>query len=102
MEILHLGDDSRLVKMIPYPPHEDQAQINGGRIKTRQLDDETREQTENMKQIQEALATPIGATADFDEDELEAELKELESAELEEESLQPVGKAPPITGGGST
>ncbi|KAL8156024.1 hypothetical protein AgCh_001190 [Apium graveolens] len=41
MTILHLGDDSRLVKTIPCPPHEDQAQINGGRNKTRQLDDET-------------------------------------------------------------
>ena len=29
--------------------------------------DEINEQTENMKQIQEALATPIGAGTDFDE-----------------------------------
>lgn len=29
--------------------------------------DEINEQTANMKQIQEALATPIGAAADFDE-----------------------------------
>lgn len=29
--------------------------------------DEINEQTENMKQIQEALATPLGAAADFDE-----------------------------------
>lgn len=29
--------------------------------------DDINEQTENMKQIQEALATPIGAAADFDE-----------------------------------
>ena len=29
--------------------------------------DEINEQTENMKQIQEALSTPIGASADFDE-----------------------------------
>ncbi|KAL4301988.1 hypothetical protein GQ457_10G000930 [Hibiscus cannabinus] len=40
------------------------------------------EQTENMKQIQEELSTPIGAAADFDEDELEVELEELEGAEL--------------------
>ncbi|GMH03734.1 hypothetical protein Nepgr_005573 [Nepenthes gracilis] len=40
--------------------------------------DEINEQTENMKQIQEALSAPIGAAADFDEDELEAELEELE------------------------
>lgn len=29
--------------------------------------DEINEQTENMKQIQEALSTPIGASADIDE-----------------------------------
>lgn len=29
--------------------------------------DEINEQTENMKQIQEALSTPIGAAADFDD-----------------------------------
>ncbi|XP_028770228.1 vacuolar protein sorting-associated protein 32 homolog 2 [Neltuma alba] len=56
--------------------------------------DEINEQTENMKQIQEALATPIGASADFDEDELEAELEELEGAELEEQLLQPATTAP--------
>ncbi|KAI4380381.1 hypothetical protein MLD38_006579 [Melastoma candidum] len=56
--------------------------------------DEINEQTENMKQIQEALSTPIGAVADFDEDELEAELEELEGAELEEVLLQPATTAP--------
>ncbi|XP_057478864.1 vacuolar protein sorting-associated protein 32 homolog 2-like, partial [Actinidia eriantha] len=45
--------------------------------------DEINEQTENMKQIQEALSAPIGAAADFNEDELEAELEELEEKELE-------------------
>lgn len=29
--------------------------------------DEINEQTENMKQIQEALSTPIGVSADIDE-----------------------------------
>jgi hypothetical protein len=29
--------------------------------------EEANEHTENMRQIQEALATPIGASADFDE-----------------------------------
>eukprot|EP00252_Welwitschia_mirabilis_P018023 TRINITY_DN40184_c0_g1_i1.p1 TRINITY_DN40184_c0_g1~~TRINITY_DN40184_c0_g1_i1.p1 ORF type:complete len:222 (+),score=74.96 TRINITY_DN40184_c0_g1_i1:354-1019(+) len=57
--------------------------------------DEINEQTENMKQIQEALSTPIGSAADFDEDELEAELEELEGAELEEQLLQPAVSAPP-------
>ncbi|RVX16965.1 hypothetical protein VitviT2T_013292 [Vitis vinifera] len=56
--------------------------------------DEINEQTENMKQIQEALSTPIGSAADFDEDELEAELEELEGAELEEQLLQPTTTAP--------
>lgn len=56
--------------------------------------DEINEQTENMKQIQEALSAPIGAVADFDEDELEAELEELEGAELEEQLLQPATLAP--------
>ncbi|KAI3915302.1 hypothetical protein MKX01_035561 [Papaver californicum] len=56
--------------------------------------DEINEQTENMKQIQDALSQPIGAAADFDEDELEAELEELEGAELEELLLQPATQAP--------
>ncbi|CAO2836350.1 unnamed protein product [Amaranthus hypochondriacus] len=56
--------------------------------------DEINEQTENLKMIQEALSAPIGAAADFDEDELEAELEELEGAELEEQLLQPATTAP--------
>nr|XP_016457158.1 PREDICTED: vacuolar protein sorting-associated protein 32 homolog 2-like [Nicotiana tabacum] len=58
---------------------------------------EINEQTENIKQIQEALTTPIGSAADFDEDELEAELEELESAELEEQLLQPATATPAAT-----
>lgn len=57
--------------------------------------DEVNDQTENMKQIQEALSAPIGAAADFDEDELEAELEELEGAELEDQLLEPTTTAPP-------
>ena len=59
--------------------------------------DEINEQTENMKQIQEALSAPIGAAADFDEDELETELEEFEGAELEEQFLQPATTAPVAT-----
>ncbi|KAL6871026.1 hypothetical protein ACP4OV_014874 [Aristida adscensionis] len=51
--------------------------------------EEANEQTENMKQIQEALATPMGASADFDEDELEAELEDLEEEELDQELPEP-------------
>ncbi|TVU01720.1 hypothetical protein EJB05_52819, partial [Eragrostis curvula] len=57
--------------------------------------DEINEQTENMKQIQGALSAPLGAFADFDEDELEAELEELEVAELESQLLDPLA-APPV------
>ncbi|XP_004291010.1 PREDICTED: vacuolar protein sorting-associated protein 32 homolog 2-like [Fragaria vesca subsp. vesca] len=56
--------------------------------------DEINDQTESMKQIQEALSAPVGAAADFDEDELEAELEELEDAELEDELFQPATTAP--------
>ncbi|KAE9453556.1 hypothetical protein C3L33_14557, partial [Rhododendron williamsianum] len=61
--------------------------------------DEINEQTENMKQIQEALSAPIGSAADFDEDELEAELEELEGSELEEQLLQPATTvlSPPLS-----
>ncbi|MCL7043382.1 hypothetical protein MKW94_016901 [Papaver nudicaule] len=57
--------------------------------------EEINEQTENMKQIQEALANPIGSAYDFDEDDLEAELEELEGADLEELILD-TGKNYPV------
>ncbi|GFZ16693.1 SNF7 family protein [Actinidia rufa] len=54
-----------------------------------------------MKQIREALSAPIGAAANFDEDELEAELEELEekeygqeAKELENRLCQPATTAP--------
>ncbi|KAF8047804.1 hypothetical protein N665_2822s0002 [Sinapis alba] len=49
---------------------------------------EINEQTDNMRQIHDALSAPFGS--DFDEDELEAELEELESAEVEQEPVRPV------------
>ena len=49
--------------------------------------DEINEQTDQMQQIQDAMAQPIGAAADLDEDELLGELEELESAQLDEELL---------------
>ncbi|KAJ0985355.1 hypothetical protein J5N97_003711 [Dioscorea zingiberensis] len=49
--------------------------------------EEASEQAENMKQMQDALANSIGVVDDFDEDELEAELEELEEAELEEQQI---------------
>ena len=37
--------------------------------------DEINEQTDQMQQIQDAMAQPIGAAADLDEDELLGELE---------------------------
>ncbi|GJP41859.1 hypothetical protein CLOM_g1489 [Closterium sp. NIES-68] len=56
--------------------------------------DEINEQSENMKQIQDALSQPVGIAADLDEDELMAELEELEALELDEQLLQPAAAVP--------
>eukprot|EP00850_Spirogloea_muscicola_P007059 SM000035S13039 [mRNA] locus=s35:271:1605:+ [translate_table: standard] len=59
--------------------------------------DDITESAENMNQIQQALSQPIGAAADLDDDELWAELEELEGAELDEQLLQPTTAAPAKT-----
>lgn len=51
--------------------------------------DDINEHTDHMKQIQDAVSAPIGSSFDFDEDELEGELEDLEEAELEEQLLHP-------------
>lgn len=56
--------------------------------------DEINEQSENMRQIQDALSQPVGIAADLDEDELLAELEELEALELDEQLLQPAAAVP--------
>uniref|UniRef100_A0A0E0LDE1 Charged multivesicular body protein 4b n=2 Tax=Oryza punctata TaxID=4537 RepID=A0A0E0LDE1_ORYPU len=56
--------------------------------------DEINDNMENMRQIQDLLSAPIGAAADFDEDELEAELADLEGEELEAELLAPTTTSP--------
>ncbi|AQL04493.1 Charged multivesicular body protein 4b [Zea mays] len=56
--------------------------------------DEINDNMENMRQIQDLLSAPMGAAADFDEDELEAELADLEGEELEAELLAPTTTAP--------
>ncbi|KAI4379938.1 hypothetical protein MLD38_006174 [Melastoma candidum] len=58
--------------------------------------DEINEQTESMKQIQDALSMPSGAMADFDEDELEAELEELEGAESELQHPETTKRTKPV------
>ena len=47
--------------------------------------DDINEQSEKMRQVQEALGQPVGYSADLDEDELDAELAELEAEDLEAE-----------------
>ena len=47
--------------------------------------DDINEQTEKMRQVQEALGQPVGYAADLDEDELEEELAALEAEDLEDE-----------------
>ncbi|GKE98333.1 copia-like retroelement pol polyprotein, partial [Tanacetum coccineum] len=44
--------------------------------------DEINEQTGIMKQVQDALAAPMGLNVDFHEDEQEAEIEDSEGVEL--------------------
>ncbi|ESW24937.1 hypothetical protein PHAVU_004G173400 [Phaseolus vulgaris] len=59
--------------------------------------EEINQQTDNMRMIQEALSAPLGPASYIDEDELEAELEELEAGELEEQLLQPAATAPAVS-----
>ena len=47
------------------------------------------EQTDQMRQVQEALGQPTGMAAEFDEDELEEELAELDAMDVEDKLLDP-------------
>lgn len=59
--------------------------------------DEINEQADRMRQVQEALGQPVGYAADLDEDELDAELAELEAEDLERElGLADEMSAPPV------
>ena len=44
---------------------------------------------DQMRQVNEAVAQPVGMFNDIDEGELEAELAELEAAELDSQLLEP-------------
>ena len=46
------------------------------------------EQTDKMRQVQEALGQPIGVAAELDEDELEEELAELDALDVEDKLLE--------------
>ncbi|KAI3426483.1 hypothetical protein D9Q98_008849 [Chlorella vulgaris] len=50
--------------------------------------EELAEQTEQLRQVQDVLGTPLGMAAEVDDDELAAELEEMEAAQLEEACLQ--------------
>ncbi|GLC47312.1 hypothetical protein PLESTB_001218000 [Pleodorina starrii] len=60
--------------------------------------DEINETTDQMRQLNEVFANPLGLGTDLDEDELMGELEELEASELDKELLEPapvpVGKVP--------
>jgi len=46
------------------------------------------EQTDKMRQVQEALGQPMGLAAEIDEDELEEELAELDALDVEDKLLE--------------
>merc|ERR1711977_255130 len=51
--------------------------------------EEITEQTENMRQINDALGQPIGFAAEIAEDDLDLELQELEAEELDRQLMEP-------------
>ncbi|KAG2492418.1 hypothetical protein HYH03_009361 [Edaphochlamys debaryana] len=51
--------------------------------------DEINETTDQMRQLNEVFANPLGLGTDLDDDELMGELEELEASELDKELLQP-------------
>jgi hypothetical protein len=51
--------------------------------------DEINETTDQMRQLNEVFANPLGLGADLDDDELMGELEELEASELDKELLEP-------------
>ena len=57
--------------------------------------EEITEQTENLRQINDALGQPIGFATEIDEDDLDAELQELEAEELDRQLMEPA--VPPTT-----
>lgn len=51
--------------------------------------DEINETTDQMRQLNEVFANPLGLGTDLDDDELMGELEELEASELDKELLEP-------------
>ena len=71
------------------------AQVQKANIKALNIDrvdavlDDISEANEQMQQIQQALGAPTGFAAGLDDDELNAELDEMDAEQLDEELLQP-------------
>lgn len=57
--------------------------------KVDQVMDEIQEVADQASEIQQALAQPLGGAMAIDDDDIEAELAELEAQQLDEELLQP-------------
>jgi len=57
--------------------------------KVDQIFDDINEQNDQMREIQEALGQSVGPAADMDEDELLAELEEMEAEQLDSELMEP-------------
>lgn len=56
--------------------------------------DDISDHTDRMKEVQDRLSEPTGALADLDDMELEAELEQLESEELDKQLMEPQMPAP--------
>mmetsp|Transcript_4014 Transcript_4014/g.7800 ORF Transcript_4014/g.7800 Transcript_4014/m.7800 type:complete len:236 (-) Transcript_4014:548-1255(-) len=63
--------------------------------KVEKLAEDVQEVNDYAKDVNELLATPFGAAADLDEDELNQELDELEALELDEQLLAPAMPSAP-------
>ena len=57
--------------------------------KVDQVMDEIQDVADQASEIQQALAMPLGGASAIDDDEIEAELADLASAQLDEELMQP-------------
>jgi DNA repair exonuclease SbcCD ATPase subunit len=51
--------------------------------------DELQESNDQLKQVQEALSTPLGGAADLDDEELLGELEDLEAEQLDQQLMEP-------------
>mmetsp|Transcript_7080 Transcript_7080/g.19991 ORF Transcript_7080/g.19991 Transcript_7080/m.19991 type:complete len:234 (+) Transcript_7080:323-1024(+) len=67
--------------------------------KVDQIFDDINEQNDQMREIQEALGQSLGPAADMDEDDLLAELEEMEAEQLDTELMEPAVPAKKVDTG---